>query len=137
MRFDHGSTPLTTLDSGPLRGLRHRTVIDRAGGSEALALWQEEHASGFRVPPHRHDCEEIIVVIEGSVIATVEEKAFALGPSQSVLIPAWALHGFEVTSGHAIRLLAIFASNDPRIFRPDGVETVPPWAGGASDHLLR
>lgn len=133
--FDHATTAVCVLDAGPLAGLRHRTVIDSRAGASSLALWQEEHEAGFLVPPHLHDCEEIISVIAGSIRARVGTATVDVGPGQSILIPARQLHGFEVTGERSVKLLAIFGSSRPRIFRADGTETIPPWEGGASNHL--
>lgn len=148
--YDHHRAPLCALDQGPLAGLRHRTVIDACTGSAALALWQEEHEAGFRVPLHLHDCEEIISVIEGEIRAALRlfapieaspqeeaplEKVFAVGSGQSFRIPPWTLHGFQVTGDRPVRLLALFASAAPKIFKADGTESTPPWEGGAPDHL--
>jgi mannose-6-phosphate isomerase-like protein (cupin superfamily) len=133
--YRHEEAPLTALDDGPLAGLRHRTVIDSRSGARGLALWQEEHLPGFKVPLHLHDCEEVITVIDGCILASVEGRSFPVGRGESFLIPAWVPHGFEVTGTQAVRLLAIFASSEPRIFRQDGTPSVPPWEGGASHHL--
>ena len=133
--FHHAAAPCCVLDHGALAGLRHRTVIDGEVGAAELALWQEEHAAGFHVPLHSHDCEEIITVLDGRIRATIGDDRFAVGPLESVLIPARALHGFEVTSRTPVKLLAIFSSSAPRIFREDGQETSPPWRGGSADHL--
>ncbi len=135
--YSHASAPVCSLDEGPLAGLRHRTVIDARSGAAALALWQEEHESGFLVPPHSHDCEEIISVLDGEIRATIGSESWRVGPGESILIPAGDLHGFEVTSSGPVRLLALFSSASPRIFRADGTESSPPWEGGASDHLVR
>ena len=133
--YRHESAPLTQVHDGPLAGLRHRTVIDASTGARGLALWQEEHLAGFTVPPHLHDCEEIITVLAGSIRADVGRRSFRVGSGESILIPAGELHGFEVTGAAACRLLAIFGSPSPRIFRRDGTPSAPPWEGGASDHL--
>jgi len=133
--FAHDKAQLHALDEGPLAGLRHRTVIDHEGGSRMLALWQEEHDSGFQVPEHYHDCEEIITVLEGTIEATVAGSRKQVKPLQSILIPARLLHGFAVTTNGPVRLLGIFGSSAPKIFRADGTESQPPWCGGASDHL--
>jgi len=127
--------PLCALDAGALSGLRHRTVIDARTGAGALALWQEEHLPGFTVPGHRHDCEEIIAVLDGSIRAVLGSEIFEVAAGDSILIPALMLHGFSVSSPGPVRLLALFASAQPRIMRADGTESSPPWEGGASDHL--
>jgi quercetin dioxygenase-like cupin family protein len=135
LHYRHDRAPLTSLDTGPLTGLRHRTVVDHRTGSRALALWQEEHLPSFHVPLHRHDCEEIISILAGEVEGHVGERSFRVAAGESFLIPAWEAHGFKVVSSTAVRLLAIFSSADPRIFRLDGTPTTPPWEGGASGHL--
>lgn len=133
--YRHEEAPLTEVHAGSLAGLRHRTVIDSRTGARGLALWQEEHLPGFKVPLHLHDCEEIITVLEGSILASIGDRSFSLASGESILIPAGEPHGFEVTGSAACRLLAIFASPSPRIFRRDGTPSTPPWEGGASDHL--
>ena len=133
--FCHRAAPVCALDDGRLAGLRHRTVIDHRGGSAALALWHEEHLPGFHVPLHRHDCEEIITVLRGRIEASIDGEFIPVGPQESILIPSGALHGFRVTSRRPIRLLALFASSDPKILREDGTEAPPPWEGGSPKHL--
>jgi quercetin dioxygenase-like cupin family protein len=133
--YRHADAPLCRVNAGPLAGLRHRTVIDARTGAAQLALWQEEHEAGFHVPPHRHNCEEIISVLAGAIEAEVKGERFRVGPGESFLIPAWEAHGFRVLEGGPVRLLAIFSVSNPKIFRLDGFESSPPWEGGASDHL--
>ena len=133
--YDHGDHPVFELEAGALKGLRHRTIIDRQTGASELALWQEEHLPDFCVPPHRHDCEEIITVLDGAIHASIGEERYTVAAGQSILIPAWIDHGFTVCSNQPVRLLAIFSSGNPRIFKIDGSESIPPWEGGCSDHL--
>lgn len=135
VRFRHRDAQLCSIDGGRLRGLRHRTVIDGRRGSSALALWHEEHLPGFLVPLHRHDCEEIITVVSGEIVAIVGGFHTSVGPDESILIPAWELHGFEVVSRTPVKLVALFASPDPRVFREDGAEAPPPWEGGLEDQF--
>jgi quercetin dioxygenase-like cupin family protein len=132
LHFDHAKAPLCSLDEGKLSGLRHRTVIDASVGATELSLWQEEHLPGFNVPDHLHDCEEIITVLRGRIEASISGKTMIVSPGESILIPAWAPHGFRVIGEEPIKLLAIFSSPDPRIFKPDYTPSLPPWAGGTA-----
>ncbi len=131
----HRDKDLCALEQGTLAGLRHRTVIDAEAGSEKLALWQEEHLPGFCVPLHRHDCEEIITVLEGQIEAHIDANSFLVGSKESIRIPTWALHGFEVLGDEPVCLLALFSSASPMIFKADGKASCPPWQGGSSEHL--
>ena len=133
--YIHAETPLCRLDEGPLAGLRHRTVIESRTGACQLALWQEEHRPGFEVPPHRHDCEEIISVLAGEIVVWIDGATWTVRPGESILIPHGSAHGFRVAGGAPVRLLAIFGSSTPSILRLDGSRTIPPWEGGQSNHL--
>jgi len=135
VRFRHRDAEVCAIDAGRLRGLRHRTVIDGRRGSSALALWHEEHLPGFLVPLHRHDCEEIITVVRGEILAIVGDRHAIVRPDESILIPAGELHGFEVVSAEPVKLVALFASANPRVFRQDGAEAPPPWEGGLADQF--
>lgn len=132
---DHQSVTPYLVDEGTLRGLRHRTVLDGRDEAQALTLWVEEHLSGFAVPLHRHDCEEIIVVAQGEIEITVGSGQKRLSADHSALIPAWSLHGFRVVSENPVKLFCVFSSPDPGIFREDGTRSAPPWEGGESGHL--
>jgi mannose-6-phosphate isomerase-like protein (cupin superfamily) len=133
--YNHKKSSLCRLDTGALAGLRHRTVLDAQTGAKDLALWQEEHLPRFYVPPHRHDCEEIIFVFEGKIRAEIEGEIFEVNPEESLLIHEWKLHGFRVISNIPVKLLAIFSSASPGIFKNDGTKSIPPWEGGISNHL--
>lgn len=133
--YRHLDAPLCAIAQGPLKGLRHRTVIDRRTGAASLALWHEEHEAGFVVPPHRHDCEEIITVLRGGIVATIEGATHHVAAGESILIPAFALHGFAVSSAEPVRLHALFGSAAPRVLRADGTDAPPPWEGGDATHL--
>ncbi len=128
--FTHAAAPLCAIDTGTLAGLRHRTVIDRSHGASSLALWQEEHLPGFRVPLHLHDCEEIITVIEGTIVATTGGEPVEVHAGMSWLIPPMCPHGFSVQGPGPVRLLALFGSADPQVLKCDGTPSLPPWAGG-------
>ena len=133
--YDHSSATLCSLDRGPLAGLRHRTVIEHTTGSKQLALWQEEHLPGFAVPLHLHDCEEIITVVMGAIEGQIRDEKFVIKAQQSFLIPEGEPHGFRVIGDGPMRLLALFSSSNPKIFRLDETESHPPWKGGTSNHL--
>ena len=133
--YNHNKAIIHSIDEGPLSGLRHKTVIDYRTGAQSLALWQEQHLPGFKVPLHHHDCEEIITIVAGSIKTVIETEVFTLTKEQSILLPAWKNHGFKVTGESPVKLLAIFATSNPKIFRADGTPSTPPWEGGTSNHL--
>ncbi len=127
----HADAPLFPVERGRLRGLRHRTIAGEGQGARELSLWAEEHLPGLLIPAHWHDCEEILTVISGRILAFVGDFHTAVGPGESLLVPAGARHGYEVISPEAVRLLVVFASPRPLLFLEDGQPAAPPWEEAA------
>lgn len=134
-KISHKTANLCSLDSGALAGLRHRTVVDYRNGSSGITIWQEEHLADFETPLHRHDCDETITLIEGQILALSANQIFEINPYETFYIPEWVAHGFKVISSEPVKLLAVFNSSNPGVFKMDGSKTSPPWEGGDSNHL--
>lgn len=50
---------------------------------------------GLRTRPYRSTDGAVLVVVEGRMKAEVSGRPFALGPKDTLAIPAWQFHGFE------------------------------------------
>ena len=92
-------------------GYRRRRL---SGYDDGLQLTFDYHIvePGAGAPYHRHDCDEVIVVLEGEVDAVthgVTERATAM---QSVTIPRDAPHGFTVVGDKPAKLLVFFPVTD-------------------------
>jgi hypothetical protein len=70
------------------------------GGPDELELFELHQGPNTRAEPHAHVDDEIIYVVEGSLIFGNRE----FGPGSAVLIPAWTLYSF-VAGGSGVRLL--------------------------------
>src|SRR5689334_3783877 len=68
-------------------------VIARAIHGERLTLGVVELAPGAVVPEHRHDNEQLGLVIQGSVRFTVGDETRELGPGGTWRIPSNVPHG--------------------------------------------
>ncbi len=134
-KVNHEDAPVCSLNKGSLKGLRHRTVLDHSHGSSGLSIWQEEHLPGFSTPLHRHDCAETITVLKGVILAVSEDKKFKVFPLETFFIPEWLAHGFQVIGETSVKLLAVFNSSKPGIYKLNGMQTIPPWEGGSTNHL--
>jgi hypothetical protein len=49
----------------PIPGLDHATWAGSPTGLSQLSLWRQNVAPGAATPPHRHDCEEIVLCSGG------------------------------------------------------------------------
>lgn len=56
---------LSSISSFAIPGIEHQTLAGPADGLRQLEVWSQVVAPGGATPVHRHDCEEVIVVLEG------------------------------------------------------------------------
>ena len=57
--------PTDGRERASLPGIDHLTLAGGAQGLSSLSVWQQSIDAGEATPPHRHDCEEVVVVGEG------------------------------------------------------------------------
>jgi mannose-6-phosphate isomerase-like protein (cupin superfamily) len=65
---------------------------------------------GNRIPLHTHTSEEILVVLEGTGVATVGDQQVPISVGAIVVAPAFAPHGFENTGSDPLKLVGYFGS---------------------------
>ena len=58
-------------------------------------------------PPHRHDFEEMFIVLEGEVELSFRGQNFVARAGETVNVPANAAHGFRNASSQTARLLCM------------------------------
>ena len=75
------------------------------GDKMSLAFW--EVREGAEVPPHQHEHEQIMHVLEGQFEFTLDGHTGTYGPGDIVLIPSGAMHSGKALT--ACRLLDAFA----------------------------
>ena len=93
---------------------RWALLVDPGGQSEArvddITLIVEEIAPGDRIPLHTHPINEVIAILEGTPEVTLGEDTREVGPGTIVFIPAGTPHGTRNAGTSAIRLHAMFPS---------------------------
>jgi mannose-6-phosphate isomerase-like protein (cupin superfamily) len=60
-------------------------------------------------PPHRHDCEEMLTLLDGEIEFTFRGRSLVARAGTTVNIPANAPHAFRNKSGRPARLLCLCA----------------------------
>jgi mannose-6-phosphate isomerase-like protein (cupin superfamily) len=117
----------STLPKSTLPGLEHVTLAGSDHGLARLSLWQQAIAPGGATPPHRHDCEEVVVVTAGRGELHIEGRVVAFGPDSTLVIPADVPHQILNTGTEDIRLVAAFSAAPVEVFLPDGTPIQLPW----------
>ncbi len=83
---------------------------DASGRVESLTLIVEEIAPGDRIPLHRHQIDELILVEAGEAVVWLGDGATRVGAGAVVFVPAGEAHGTANAADEPLRLRAIFPS---------------------------
>lgn len=81
--------PAKLVEQAKKRGARRKKLARGEGG---FYMNRSVMPAGFRVPPHHHTHDEMIVVIKGSCI--FDDGLAELGPDDSIVIHANYRYGF-------------------------------------------
>ena len=117
----------STLIDNMLPGLAHRTLAGPEHGLRALEVWSQSIEPGGATPPHRHDCEEVVVVLDGEGTLLMRGEEMTFGRGDTVILPVNELHQIVNTGSRPLRLLAAFGMAPVRVELPDGTPLALPW----------
>lgn len=110
-----------------LPGIEHLTLAGAAQGLTRLSVWRQSMSPGTATPPHRHDCEEVVLVLSGSGEVDIGGRRFAFGPDTTLVLPPEVPHQIFNTGGTPLVTLAAFSSTPVGAFLPDGAPLALPW----------
>ena|SRR5918998_6931150 len=97
-------------------------------GAEEVSVIRQRQAPGASNPLHRHDREEVMVMLSGAVrVSTQEEESVELAAGDALIVPAGTLHQIENHSGVEAEWL-LSAPAGLRFTFADGREGSPAWA---------
>ena len=99
---------LVDIESVPVIDVWGETVRARRIEGERITLAVVELAANAEVPEHRHENEQVGMVIQGRVVFTIEDETRELGPGGTWCIPSGAPHHVDVGPDGAV-VIDIFA----------------------------
>lgn len=99
---------LVDLDAVPPIDVWGEAVRARSVSGERLTLALVELAPGAVVPEHRHEAEQMGMVVSGSVTFTVDGETRTLGPGGTWCIPSDRPHDV-VTGPEGALVIDVFA----------------------------
>lgn len=100
-------------------------TMRRYPGSE-VALWRTEMAPDARGPLHRIDVDQVVVVLEGSLEVTLDGELRAMGPGDSVLLPAGLERQLVAGQAGVVTVSSALPGGVAQV--ADGEPVVVPWA---------
>jgi len=117
-------TDITPADRGG--GARTIPLVTKSIGSTSILNGITSFEPRAAIPLHSHNCEESVMVLEGSAIAEIEGVEHELAPHDTTWIPANVPHRFRNASDtEVMRIFWTYASVDATRTRVETGETRP------------
>jgi len=120
----HPQTPPTATS---IPGIAHSTWAGRAQGLTQLSLWRQSIAPGCATPPHRHDCDEIVLCLSGSGELLIAGAVYQFVAGQTITVPRDAPHRIEAVGAEPLEIIAVLAASPVAVFLPDEQLLELPW----------
>lgn len=115
------------IEAVTLPGIVHRTLAGPRDGMQGMEVWMQTIAPGAETPMHRHDCEEVIVILAGSGTCEIEGVARSFGPGSTLIIPRNAVHRIANTGADEMLAVAGLSAAPVIVQSPDGARIPLPW----------
>lgn len=95
----------------------HRKLLDTPDGPDRFVLTEFEIAPSGATPPHHHDWEHEIFIIEGtmSLIFPGSDEERRVGPGDAIFIPRNEPHGFVTRPDETCRFLVVAPTQRPPV----------------------
>ncbi len=115
------------LPGSQLPGIDHKTLAGADFGARQLSLWRQSMAPGMSTPPHRHDCEEVVLVQSGRGHVLIDGRRIDFGPDSTLVLPAGVDHQIINSGDQPLCTLAVFPATPVGTLMPDGAPIALPW----------
>lgn len=115
----------TRLPTAGIPGIRHTTLAGSDNGLAQLSVWRQTIEAGQATPPHRHDCEEVVLVTSGRGELHIGAAVHPFGPDSTLVIPRNADH--QIVATETLTLVAALAATPVQVLLPDGQPIELPW----------
>ena len=106
-------------------GVLTRMCISALNGAKALCVFEQWCRPGSGAPLHRHEVEEILLVLNGTMEIQVNGTLLVLQADESVIVPAGIVHGFQNAGNGELHVQAILAAAYFEAWSsPGGIQTI-------------
>ena len=121
--------PTNAAPAGPtheLPGARFTTLASPATGSTESSVWRLELDPGNEPVTHQVTREEVIVALAGRAVATLGPATVAVGPGDTIVVPAGVDFALAADAGPFTALAVLPVGGQAVV--GDGAPFTPPWA---------
>lgn len=113
--------------AAPIPGLAHATWAGRDDGLTQLSVWRQTLAPGAATPPHRHDCDEVVLCQAGWGELHIDGQAQRFGAQTTLVLPRGSLHQIFNVGPQPMEIIGIFGATPVGTTLPDGSALELPW----------
>ena len=115
-----------------LPGLAHRTLAGPEHGLRAIEVWSQCIDANGATPPHRHDCEEVVIVLDGEGTVTTQGAETRFKSGDTIILSPNEVHQLANTGQGPLRVIGVFGMAPVRAEFPDGTPIALPWQAPAT-----
>ncbi len=111
----------------PIPGIHHTTWAGADDGLTQLSLWRQTLAPGAATPPHRHDCEEVVLCQGGQGEVHIGGQVHRFGADTTVVLPGQVVHQIFNVGSTPLEIVGVFPATPVGAWLPDGQAIELPW----------
>lgn len=117
-----------SLPRASLPGIEHVTLAGSAQGLNRLSIWRQTIAPGAATPPHRHACEEVVLILSGRGTLHIQGEERRISPQTTIVVAPDIAHQIVNTGDKPMELIGIFSVSPVEVCLPDGTPLELPWS---------
>jgi mannose-6-phosphate isomerase-like protein (cupin superfamily) len=115
------------LERASLPGIEHVTLAGHSDGLSTLSIWKQSLAPRAQTPPHRHDCEEVVICESGRGELHIDGRIEAFEGGTTLVIPRNVPHQIFNVGEETLNLIAALGVSPVVVRLPDGTPLDLPW----------
>jgi len=115
------------LPHAALPGIDHMTLAAGHLGLQRLSVWKQRIDPHQATPPHRHDCEEVVVVLGGRGELHIDGRVESFGPDSSLVLKPNVPHQIVNVGDEPLDLVAVLSMTPVTVEFPAGSPLPLPW----------
>jgi len=117
----------TSPSATPIPGLLHSTWAGKDEGLSQLSVWRQTIAPGGATPPHRHDCDEVVMCSAGEGELHIDGVVHQFSAGSTVTLSRNVMHQIFSVGSEAMEIVGVLAASPVEVFLPDGNKLDLPW----------
>ncbi len=111
-----------------LPGLAHQTLAGRRDGLSKMEVWRQTIDAGASTPVHRHDCEEVIMILGGRGTCRFEDGSESpFEADQTLILPPNVVHQICNTGDGKLDIMAVLSMAPVAVETGTGEPLPLPW----------